>query len=149
MEPKHYLPCSHKPSNGPYRNPKPDHTSQPKSLRNFLISLSHLRLFLASAFFPSSFPTKILYASQHPCMLHVSPNRQPLMIRTTFREEFKSWNSLLSYYFCRPAQDYKSYPRILTSATLAKLFPRMLEGRVRSPAHYDVCGIVELVVAGP
>jgi hypothetical protein len=63
MEPEGSLPCSQKPSTGPYRARSiqsiPPH---PNSLRPILILSSHLCLGLPSDSFPSGLPTDILYA---------------------------------------------------------------------------------------
>jgi hypothetical protein len=65
MEAKGPLLCSQEPTTGPY--PEPDASIQPTpphliSLRFSLILYSYLQLGLPSGFFPSGFPTKILYA---------------------------------------------------------------------------------------
>ena len=51
----------------------PVHTPHPTSWRFVLILSSHLRLGLPSGLFPSGFPTKTLYTSLSPYVLHVPP----------------------------------------------------------------------------
>jgi hypothetical protein len=60
MEPEGSLPCSQKPSTGPY--PEPDQSNPYHPILSILILSTHLRLTLPSGLLPSAFPTNILYA---------------------------------------------------------------------------------------
>jgi hypothetical protein len=62
MEPEGSLPCSQKPSTGPYPEPDESRPYHPVFLRSILILSTHLRLGLPSGLFPSGFPTNILYS---------------------------------------------------------------------------------------
>jgi hypothetical protein len=63
-EPEGSSPCSQKPSTGPYPEPVRSSSHHPILflLRSILILSAHLRLGLPSGFFPSGFPTNIIYA---------------------------------------------------------------------------------------
>jgi hypothetical protein len=62
-EPESSSQCSQEPSTGPYPEPVRSSPHHPNlSLRSILILSTHLRLGLPSGFFPSGFPTNILYA---------------------------------------------------------------------------------------
>jgi hypothetical protein len=61
MEPEGSLPCSQKPSTGPYPDPDKSSPSHPISLRSILTP-TYLCLCLPSGLFHSGFPTNILYA---------------------------------------------------------------------------------------
>ena len=66
MEPERSSSCSQQPANFPYPETLPLHAPSPLHAifwRSILILYFLLRLGLRSGFFPSGFPTKILYAS--------------------------------------------------------------------------------------
>jgi hypothetical protein len=76
MEPDGSLPCSQKPSTGPYPEPDQYNTYHHilSLLRSILILSTHLRLGLPSGLFPSGFPTNILYVFIFsPFVLHALP----------------------------------------------------------------------------
>jgi hypothetical protein len=60
MEPEGSLPYSQEPSTGPYPEPDRFNPYYPTCLP-ILILPTHLRLGLPSGFFPSGFPTTVLY----------------------------------------------------------------------------------------
>jgi hypothetical protein len=71
METEGSLPCSQKPSTGPY--PEPDESSpyRPSYFCQIHFNIILQRLGLPSGLFPSGFPTKILYAFLFsPYVLH-------------------------------------------------------------------------------
>ena len=58
----------------PYPEPNKSSPPHPTSWRSILMLFTYLRLGLSSGLFPSSFPTKILYAPLlSPYVLHVPP----------------------------------------------------------------------------
>jgi len=80
MEPEVPLPCSQEPATGPY--PELDESS-PHIL--ILPSKDPFQYYLPSTprtsklFFPSGFPTKILYAFISLCMIHATPTSSSLI----------------------------------------------------------------------
>jgi hypothetical protein len=74
MKPEGSLPCSQKPSTGPYPGPDKSSPHHPILSKIYLNIILPPRLGLPSSHFPSGFPTKNLQAFLFsPCVLHALP----------------------------------------------------------------------------
>jgi hypothetical protein len=80
MEPEGSLPCSQKPTAGPYTEPAEyGSPNNPICLRSILILSSDLRLGLPSGLFPSALPTKILQTPLPSAMRATCPTHLILL----------------------------------------------------------------------
>ena len=118
MEPKGSLPHSQASATCP--NPGPaqssPHNPHPTSCRSILILSTHLRLGLPSGLFPSSFPTKTLYAPLSSPICATCPAHLILLdfiTRTILGEEYRSFSSSLCNLLHSPVTSSLLVPNIL------------------------------------